>query len=150
MHVAEESTNPRLNSLRAFTLIELVIVVLLISILILIAISGFQFLITRAFNVTAEYDLRNFVSSESGYLVDHNCYLGGVGDYIEGGANSTGPLVSPDLKTRISAGVRIEIVSGDPCHPSASPPYKAEATHSKASVVYVYDFSTHSMSERKK
>lgn len=71
---------------RGFTLIELLIVIAIISILTTIAIYGFNYMKTDAYNNTALYDLKNLIDDEFSYYAIHQKYVAfGVEDATERG-----------------------------------------------------------------
>jgi len=131
----------------AFTLIELMMVIAIISILAAFAVGGFRFYVKKAYNVTLQHDLKNFAAIQEDYYVDNSRYFGGSGDYIQGGATLTGPLASAEFKFRPSTGVKIEIISGNGASPEGPPAFRARAVHEKASKRYTYDFVTDQMTE---
>lgn len=59
---------------KGFTLIELLVVVAIIGILAAIAIPQFAAYKTRSFNARAQSDLRNVLTAEEAYFVDHEQY----------------------------------------------------------------------------
>jgi len=59
---------------KGFTLIELLVVIAIIGILAAIAIPQFAEYKTRAFNSRAQTDLRNGLTAEEAYFVDHEQY----------------------------------------------------------------------------
>lgn len=71
---------------KGFTLIELLVVIAIIGILAAIAIPQFAEYKTRAFDSRAQTDLRNGLTAEEAYFVDHEEYL----------ACSAGACADPD------------------------------------------------------
>jgi len=61
---------------RGFTLIELIVVIAIISILTVIAVYGFNYMKTNAYNSTALYDLKNLIDDELSYYAIHQKYVG--------------------------------------------------------------------------
>ena len=133
----------------AFTLIELLIVILVIGILAAIAILSLYKYTSRAYDVTIRYDLNQFVKAEAGYFAENGKYFGTAGDFIVGGA-SGGGLDSAELGFAPSEGVKIEIISGDGANPLNPPVFKAESSHENSSVTFIYDFSIDVMTRKEK
>jgi type IV pilus assembly protein PilA len=65
---------------KGFTLIELMIVIAIIGILAAIAIPQFSAYRKRAFNASAESDVRNLATSQEAYYVDKTKYTGTTDD----------------------------------------------------------------------
>jgi prepilin-type N-terminal cleavage/methylation domain-containing protein len=61
---------------KGFTLIELMIVIAIIGILAAIAIPQFSAYRKRAFNASAESDVRNLATAQEAYYVDFSKYTG--------------------------------------------------------------------------
>jgi len=135
---------------RAFTLIEVLFVVIILAALAAVGFIGMRYYLTRAYDITVHQDLVSFAKAEEIYRAERGRYLGTEGDYMEGGEGEKGTLKREDLRYAPSAGVRITIVSGDGASPAGPPPFRAEATHPSASKVFVYDFSTGEMTKREK
>jgi prepilin-type N-terminal cleavage/methylation domain-containing protein len=64
----------RSSDRKGFTLIELMIVIAIIGVLAAIAIPQFSSYRKRSFNSAAEADLRNAVTAQEAYYVDHSTY----------------------------------------------------------------------------
>ena len=133
----------RISDKDGFTLIELVVVAIILSILAAIAVGVFQIYTKKAYKITILHDLKEFTKAEETYNMDYNRYLGAAGDFIEGGAPPTGTLNVPEFKFKPSEGVRIEIISGDGANPNdPGAPFKVQASHKKSKAKCIYDFST--------
>jgi prepilin-type N-terminal cleavage/methylation domain-containing protein len=133
----------------AFTLIELLMVILIIGVLSTIAFLILHSYTVKAYDVTIKYDLLNFVKSEEIYFAGNDKYFGTAGDFMVGGT-AGGGLNSSEFSYVPSKGVRIEIISGDGEKPFQSPVFKAESSHERASVTYEYDFSTCKLIKKEK
>ena len=133
-----------------FTLIELIIVIVIVGVLSMIAIRAFQGIISTAYKVTIEHDLRQFVEMEEIYFTWHRHYFGKAGDYIQGGTHPSGTLVIPDAHFVPSDGVRVEIISGNGQSPAGPHYLTARVSHVKLDVTYEYDFATRQTIERQK
>src|SRR5205085_597888 len=70
------------KSIRAFTLIELLIVVAIIAILAAIAVPNFLEAQTRAKVSRSKSDLRNFATALESYAVDNNSHYPPYGPYV--------------------------------------------------------------------
>jgi prepilin-type N-terminal cleavage/methylation domain-containing protein len=135
---------------RAFTLIELLIVIAVIGILAAISIVSISVYKQKAFNITVKHDLKTFSQAQESYFSAKGRYLGSQGDYIIGGNPSQGTLSQSELNFAPSPGVRIDIVSGDGAAPNTEPLFKAEGNHDQASKTYIYVFTTNQLTERDK
>jgi len=133
----------------ALTLIELLVVICVIGLLTAIALLALYRYTSRAYDVTIQYDLNQFVKAEVGYFAENGSYLGVTGDSIVGGA-AGGGLDSPELAFTPSEGVKVEIISGDGAHPCTPPFFKAESSHENSNVTFIYDFSTDVMTRKEK
>ncbi len=87
----------------AFTLIELLIVVVIIGILAAIAIPKFANTKEKAYFATMKGDLRNLATAQEGYAADN------AGDYR--GGTVTGPAVMEGLSYSPSSGVTVEVTA---------------------------------------
>ncbi len=65
---------------KGFTLIELMIVIAIIGILAAIAIPQFSAYRTKAYNSSAQSDVRNIATAQEAYFVDYSTYTGTVGN----------------------------------------------------------------------
>ena len=81
---------------KGFTLIELMIVIAIIGILAAIAIPQFNAYRARSYNASANTDLRNTMTSQEGYFIDHDTYTGAAGDLTGsyGLITSTGTILA--------------------------------------------------------
>ena len=84
---------------KGFTLIELMIVIAIIGILAAIAIPQFNAYRARSYNAAANSDLRNLITAQEGYFIDHDEY-----------ADTTATL--EDYGYTPSAGVVVGTVNG--------------------------------------
>ena len=138
----------RISDKGGFTLIELMVVTIILSILAAIAIGVFNVYTKKAYKITILHDLKEFTKAEENYNIDYNRYLGTAGDFIEGGTPPTGTLNVPEFKFKPSDGVRIEIISGDGANPNnPGAPFKVQASHNKLKSKCIYDFSTSQTTE---
>ena len=135
---------------RAYTLIELMIVIVIIGILAGIAIAAFNYYVKRAYDVTIKHDLKEFATAEENYLIAHDRYIGQAGDYIQGGNPVTGTLVSSDFPYRPSEGVKISIISGDGSDPQGATAFIAQGDHDKSTKRYAHNFKTGQMTAEEK
>jgi len=104
---------------KGFTLIELLVVIAIIGILAAIAIPQFAEYKTRAFNSRAQTDLRNGLTAEEAYFVDHEHYASCDGDECLGSAATGLPgfVISSDVQVGFaSAGDSEEYYGGASCH----------------------------------
>jgi prepilin-type N-terminal cleavage/methylation domain-containing protein len=146
-------TNPFMSLRRTrragYTLIELLMTCTIIAILAGIAISSFQVVKEHAYKVTLQHDLHDFVNAQEAYATDHRRYLGAAGDLIQGGPPPSGSLMVQGFPFVPSAGVSVEIISGDGQDYMGSSPFVAIAKHPKLKVYYEYDFAVRKMMEIK-
>lgn len=134
---------------RAFSLFEVIVVVL---VLVLLVSGVFLFLNharVTAHNISAQYDLRNFVAFQEQYFAYNKRYLGSAGDFIEAD-NPLSTLKFSISGFKSSPGVVIEIVSGDGADFKGVPPFQAGAWHRGSNRLFVYDFSTMKTNERER
>jgi prepilin-type N-terminal cleavage/methylation domain-containing protein len=146
----KDSSFIKISDQKAFTFIELIIVIAVLGILASVAVSFFRFYIPKAHNITVKHALQDFAKAQETYYTDNGRYLGITGDYIVGGTPPNGPLYQPTLYYFPSKGIRIEIISGDGNNPFDAPVFKAEGSHPSASMNYIFDFSTAQITERPK
>jgi type IV pilus assembly protein PilA len=74
MYKVMEALSQKKRSQKGFTLIELLVVVAIIAILAAIAIPQFAAYRTRAYNSSAESDLRNLKTTMEAYYADYQRY----------------------------------------------------------------------------
>jgi prepilin-type N-terminal cleavage/methylation domain-containing protein len=72
---------------KGFTLIELVVVIVIISILGAIAITILIRSRTMAEEITAKHDLNKFVKTQNTYNLEHGNFIGVAGDVVSGDAS---------------------------------------------------------------
>ncbi len=100
---------------KGFTLIELLVVIAIIGILAAIAIPQFAEYKTRAFNSRAQSDLRNGLTAEEAYFVDHERYATCNGADCQ--TNLPGFILSEGVSIDLAAaGASNEDFSGMSCH----------------------------------
>lgn len=107
---------------KGFTLIELLVVVAIIGILAAIAIPQFAEYRRRAFDARAQSDLRNIMTAEEAYFVDHEAYTATATD-LPGFTSSAGVTVA--LATASSA----QDWSGDTEHAQGSKKFCYDSTN---------------------
>ncbi|MEX1186479.1 MAG: prepilin-type N-terminal cleavage/methylation domain-containing protein [Gemmatimonadaceae bacterium] len=91
------------NQRAAFTLIELLIVVVIIGILAVMAIPKFASTKEKAYFATMKGDLRNLATAQEGYAADNN------GMYASG--TTTGPASLPGITYAPSTGVTMVVTA---------------------------------------
>ena len=100
---------------KGFTLIELLVVIAIIGILAAIAIPQFAEYKTRAFNSRAQTDLRNGLTAEEAYFVDHEAYLACTSETdCVGSGKLPGLVVSDGVHLQFDANA--SAYSGASCH----------------------------------
>jgi type IV pilus assembly protein PilA len=70
------------NNERAFTLIELLIVIAILGVLAAIAIPQFSSYRTRSYNSSARADLRNAITVQEDYYIEQDVYCMTIADLI--------------------------------------------------------------------
>ncbi len=100
---------------KGFTLIELLVVIAIIGILAAIAIPQFAEYKTRAFNSRAQTDLRNGLTAEEAYFVDHEEYAAcASGSACE--STLPGFVLSSGVNIGFAAGASGDTYGGAACH----------------------------------
>ena len=118
---------------KAFTLVELMIVVAIVGILATVSVSSFNYYKERARDVITMYDLDQYKKVLITYHAEYDTYIGDVGESI---GNDGGPsdFSVPDYSP--TTNIRITVTSASPN------PYIVEATHTLSSHIYTYNFKT--------
>jgi prepilin-type N-terminal cleavage/methylation domain-containing protein len=114
---------------KGFTLIELLVVIAIIGILAAIAIPQFAEYKTRAFNSRAQSDLRNGLTAEEAYFVDHESYA----SCSDSTCNTTLPGFGK------SDGVTISFTAADTT-------YSGDSSHSKGDKKFCWSSTTNAIS----
>ena len=108
-------TNQQLEKQKGFTLLELLAVMTIISILSLFAIPQYRDYKKRAYDLRAQYDLRNVATAEELYYLEEETYLSCSNEEC-----SNLPGIN-----RLSEGVKLNIQT------SEEDSFQGEASHSK-------------------
>lgn len=110
---------------KGFTLIELLVVIAIIGILAAIAIPQFAEYKTRAFNSRAQTDLRNGLTAEEAYFVDHERYVACSATNCTSGATALpGLVISDGVQIQFAASVAGDDYSGASCHTRGDKTYE--------------------------
>jgi len=134
---------------KGFTIAQLTVSLFLMVLIVAIAAVGFKIFVDKAYRITLQHDLENFVKAQDIFMMEHKHYLGEEGDFIGYGTPPAGKLAVPDLLFSPSEGVMVEITSGDGKNYIGPPAFKAIAKHKRSSYTYEYDFSNRTITERK-
>lgn len=116
---------------KGFTLIELLVVIAIVGILAAIAIPQFAEYKTRAFNSRAQTDLRNGLTAEEAYFVDHEQYA----------SCSTADCGTTLPGFVLSDGVELAFASGG----SDNERYAGASCHSRGDKTYEWSTDTNAM-----
>ena len=116
-----------------FTLIELLVVVAIIGILAAIAIPQFSEYKVRAFNARAQSDLRNGLTAQEAYFVDHERYV----DCADAGcdANLPGFRRSTDVEIAYLAYVNDSQFAAAACHSSGDTDFTWKSSGTNSNVI---------------
>src|ERR1700729_3901980 len=107
------------RSRNAFTLIELLIVVVIIGILAAIAIPKFANTKQKAYLATLKTDLRNLVTAEEAYFYDNSTYTTTIGtSFFQPSQGVAFSVVSADATGWAATATHVGLVGGSPpgCH----------------------------------
>lgn len=132
-----------------FSLFELLVSIIILAIMVGVAVGAFQVFIAKAWKITMQHDLRDFIKAQEHYMIDHGHYLGAAGDFIQYDQPSSGALSANALPFTPSEDVRIEIISGNGLKFSGPPDFKVMVRHVHSNLAYEYNFSLRQTTERK-
>jgi Tfp pilus assembly protein PilE len=121
-------------------------VLVIIAVLGGIAIFSFHYFTLRACNIIAKHDLQHFIQAQNDYYAIHSVYLGTSGDFIE--ENLTDRFYPGNFNFTPTSGIKIEIVAGNGSNPNS--PLKIESSHRRGNIIYMYDFASGKITERKR
>ncbi|MCX5832128.1 MAG: type II secretion system protein [Deltaproteobacteria bacterium] len=132
-----------------FSLVELLVSIIILAIMVGVAIGAFQVFIAKAWKITMQHDLRDFIKAQEHYMIDHGHYLGASGDFVQYDQPSSGTLSANALPFTPSEGIRIEIISGNGLKFSGPPDFKVIVRHVHSNLAYEYNFTLRQTKERK-
>ena len=108
---------------RGFTLIELMIVIAIIGILAAIAIPQFNAYRARSYNAGSNTDIRNIMTAQEAYFIDHDTYSAAIADLTGG------------YGVQISDGVSASIIA------AGDTTYSAQTFNTKAGPDYAVTYT---------
>ncbi|MDD2943059.1 MAG: prepilin-type N-terminal cleavage/methylation domain-containing protein [bacterium] len=119
---------------KGFTLIELLVVVAIVGILAAIAIPQFAAYRTRAYNSTAETDLRNSITAQEAAFVDNDAY--------QSCADAVACEVLPGFKATKDGNAASVMSAFSHTAAADGQSFDATATHNNGDLRYDYDSAT--------
>lgn len=104
---------------KAFTLIEVLVVVSIVGVLSSMAIAHFTHYRTDTYNTAAKADLRTAGTAQEAYFVENNTY-----------SSALGPLLATSYGLNVTDGVTLNITAADSVN------YTMQAFHKGGDVIY--------------
>ncbi len=108
---------------KGFTLIELMIVIAIIGILAAIAIPQFNAYRARSYNAGSNTDIRNIMTAQEAYFIDHDTYSAAIADLTAG------------YGVQVSDGVECSVIA------AGDTTYSAKTYNTKAGDDYAVTYS---------